>query len=291
MAAILIGTAPAANEPARGRFPAYRQVAGWPKLPVSLKLGPVSAVATDSADRVYVLQRGEPPVLVFDRNGTFLRAWGRGLVKDPHGLRTDGDRNVWVTDTGRHVVLKFDTRGKLLLSLGRKDRPGAGRDQFNKPTDVAVDPCGTVYVADGYGNARVIKFSQDGNFLKEWGKRGSGVGQFRLPHAIVVDGKGRVYVGDRQNNRVQVFDADGKFIAAWKQSGAPYGLYVHGDRLFVADGRAGRILVLDLDGKVLGHLDTGLGESNAPHWVCVDGRGSVYVAYVDGRRVQKFTAK
>src|SRR5262245_53295912 len=197
-----------ADEPARARFPDYRPVAGWPTLPASLKLGPVSAVATDSAGRVYVLQRAEPPVLVFDRDGTFLRSWGAGLLTTPHGLRTDRDDHVWVTDIGRHIVLKFDAAGKPLMMLGRKDQPGDGPDRFNKPTDVAIGPAGEVYVADGYGNSRVVKFSKEGQFLKEWGRKGSGAGEFNLPHAIRTDGKGRVYVGDRENKRVQVFDAD-----------------------------------------------------------------------------------
>jgi len=272
-------------------IPDYRRVAGWPTLPAWLKLGPVSAVATDSTARVYVLQRAEPPVLVFDREGTFLRSWGKGLLKAPHGLRVDRDDQVWVTDTGRHVVMKFDATGKLLLSLGKQDQPGAGPDRFNRPTDVAVGPAGEVYVSDGYGNARVVKFSKEGMFLREWGKKGSGVGEFNLPHAIVVDGKGRVYVGDRENDRVQVFTEDGKFIAQWKASGAPYGLYLGDDRLFVADGRAQWIMVLDLVGKRLGRWDMGSGDSNAPHWVCVDRYGAVYVAYVGGRRVEKFMPK
>jgi len=277
----------------------YRPVAGWPTLPAKVKLGPVSAVATDSADRVYVLQRADPPVLVFDQEGEFLRSWGEGRLKNPHGLRTDRNDHLWVTDTGRHVVMKFDTQGKLLMTLGRESLPGDEPDQFNRPTDVAFAPSGEVYVADGYGNSRVVKFSKEGKYLTQWGKPGSGAGEFNLPHSIRTDGDGRVYVGDRENDRVQVFEADGKFVAEWKASGAelpaagfaPYGLYLDHDRLFVADGRAQRIMVLDLQGQPLGYVGTGEGDSNAPHWVCVDSQGAIYVAYVDGRRVQKLVAK
>jgi DNA-binding beta-propeller fold protein YncE len=281
----------AAGEPARPRFPDYRPVAGWPKLPTSLKLGPVSAVATDSADRVYVLQRAEPPVVVFDRDGRFLRSWGGGLVTNPHGLRTDRHDHIWITDTGRHIVLQLDVTGKQRMMLGRKGQPGDGPDRFNQPTDEAVGPSGEVYVADGYGNSRVVKFSPEGKFLREWGRKGSGEGEFNLPHAIRVDDKGRVYVGDRENKRVQVFDADGKFLAQWRASGAPYGLFLQDDRVFVADGPARWILVLNLHGNPLGRWSMGAGELDAPHWVCVDREGAVYVAFVGARRVQKFSAK
>jgi DNA-binding beta-propeller fold protein YncE len=272
-------------------LPDYRPVPGWPKVPDDVKLGPVSAVAVDSADRVHVFHRGPRPVLVFDRDGAFLRSWGDDLLKTPHGLRIDHEDNVWVTDIGNHQVLKFDARGKLLLALGKKGEPGDGPDRFDRPTDVAVTPAGDFYVSDGYGNARVLKFSKEGKLLKQWGKKGSGEGEFNLPHAICLDKKGRVYVGDRENNRIQVFDADGKFLAQWKESGAPFGLALAGDRLFVADGRANWVKVLDLDGKPLGRWGekgTGPGQFNLPHMLCVDSRGAVYVAEVDGKRVQKF---
>src|SRR5262249_15247123 len=145
-----------------------------------------------------------------------------------------------------------DAEGKLLLTLGKKDEPGDTRDQFNKPTDVAVARSGEFYVSDGYGNSRVVKFSKDGKYLKEWGRNGTGAGEFNLPHAICLDSKGRVLVGDRENNRVQVFDADGKFIAQWKESGAPYGLFLTGQgKLFVADGRANGVRMLDDQGKAM----------------------------------------
>ena len=197
----------------------------------------MSAVATDSSDRVYVFHRGKQPILVFDRDGKFLRSWGDGLLKTPHGLRIDHEDNIWVTDMDDHIVLKFDSAGKLLLSLGKRGLPGNDADHFNRPTDVAVTPAGDFYVTDGYGNSRVMKFSKDGKFLKQWGKKGKGEGEFNLPHAVVLDAKGRVYVGDRENNRIQVFDADGKFLTQWKESGAPYGLFLTKEgRMFVADG-------------------------------------------------------
>src|SRR6186997_1435166 len=149
-AALLALPSPAASRP--DPLPDYRPVAGWPQLPAGVELGPVSAVATDAADRVFVFHRGPKPVLVFDRDGKFLHGWGHDAIKTPHGLRIDGDGNVWVTDIGTHLVMKFDPEGKLLLSLGKKGEPGPGPDHFDRPTDVAVTPGGAFYVTDGYGN-------------------------------------------------------------------------------------------------------------------------------------------
>jgi DNA-binding beta-propeller fold protein YncE len=284
-----------ADEPAKSGIPDYRPVANWLQLPANLKLGQVSAVATDAADNVYVFHRGKQPILVFDRQGKFLRSWGDGLMKTPHGLRVDRQGNVWITDMGNHLVRKFDAEGKLLLTLGQKDKPGDGPDQFNRPTDVAVTPSGEFYVSDGYGNSRVVKFSKEGKFQKEWGRKGKKEGEFNLPHAICLDASGRVYVGDRENERIQVFDAEGKFLAQWKESGAPYGMFLTTDgRMFVADGRADWVKVLDREGKPLGRWGEkgqGAGQFQVPHAVCVDSKGAVYVAEVDGKRLQKFVAK
>jgi DNA-binding beta-propeller fold protein YncE len=276
------------------KFPDYRPVRGWPTWPADLTLGAVSAVATDSADRVFVCHRGKRPVLVFDRDGKFLRTWGDDQLKTPHGLRIDRDQNVWLTDIGNHQVLKFDPDGKLLLSLGKKGEAGDASDRFDRPTDVAVAPAGDFYVSDGYGNSRVLHFSKEGKLLKQWGKKGTGEGEFDLPHAVTLDAKGRVIVADRENNRIQVFDADGKFLAAWKESGSPFGLFLAGDRLFVADGRANWVKVLNLEGKPLGRWGekgAGPGQLELPHMLCVDSKGAVYVAEVNGKRLQKFVPR
>ncbi len=291
----LVLSASFAAEPASTPAPTYRVVDGWPGSSSPIKLGQVSGVATDAADRVFVFHRGESPVVVFDRNGTYLRSWGKGLVKKAHGLRIDREQNVWITDVGHHLVRKFDHDGNLLLTLGKEGMPGAGPDRFNQPTDVAVTPSGDFFVADGYGNSRVVQFSKEGRYLKEWGTRGKGEGQFVLPHAIVLDQDGRIYVGDRENDRVQVFDPQGKFLDQWKAGGAPYGLFLTTDRrLLVADGRASRVTVLDQKGKALQHWGdkgAGPGQFAMPHAVCVDSHGDVYVVEVDGKRIQKFTAK
>jgi DNA-binding beta-propeller fold protein YncE len=297
MAAMILawGTATSADDKSVDGIPDYRPVPGWPTLPEEIKLGPVSAVATDAADRVYVFHRGKHPLLVFDREGKFLRSWGDDRIKTAHGLRIDHENNIWVTDIGNHQVMKFDVDGKLLLSLGKKGEPGEGPEHFDRPTDMAVAPTGEFYVADGYGNARVVKFSKEGKYVNQWGKKGKSEGEFNLPHAICLDRKGRIYVGDRENNRIQVFDADGKFLDQWRESGAPYGLFLTREgRMFVADARANWVKVLDIQGKPLGRWGekgAGPGQFNVPHMLCVDSQGAVYVAEVAGRRVQKFVAK
>ncbi len=274
---------------------AYQLVANWPSMPEGSKLGEVGAVATDTADNVYILHRGKQPIMVFDKDGKFLRGWGDGLFKKGHGLCVDGDGSVWTTDIGTHQVTKFNPEGKVLLTLGKKGEPGDGRDQFNQPTDVAVAPTGEVYVSDGYGNSRVVKFAKDGKYLKDWGKKGIGEGEFHQPHAVCLDARGRVFIGDLKNNRIQMFDAEGKFLAQWKEIGAPHGLFLTGDgRMLVADGKANVVKVRDDQGKVVGRWGakgTSPGQFNYAHWVCMDSKGAVYVAEFNGSRVQKFVVK
>lgn len=285
--------APFADKPGAGSE--YKPVADWPRLPDQIKWGQVTAVATDSADRVYVFHRGKNPIVVFDANGKYLRSWGDGLVKNAHGLRIDRDGNVWITDLDYHLVMKCDPQGKLLLTLGRKGEPGESKDQFNKPADMAFGPAGEIYVADGYGNSRVVKFSKEGKYLKEWGKKGTGEGEFNLPHAICIDAKGRVFVGDRENNRIQVFDLEGKFLSQWKESGAPFGLFLTREgHMLLADGRAHLAKVLDLEGKTLGRWGQegkAPGQFTLPHSICMDSKGAVYVTEITGQRVQKFVTQ
>ncbi len=296
---ILGGILTVLAEPARSTAPPsgvpdYRPVPGWPRLPAGIAFGPVSAVATDAADRVYVAHRGPKPVLIFERDGTFVRGWGHESIKTPHGLRTDSAGNIWLTDIGNHLVMKFNPMGKLLMMLGKKGVSGDGPDQFDQPTDVAIAPSGEFYVSDGYGNARVMKFSATGKLLAQWGKEGNGEGEFDLPHAICLDANGRVYVGDRENHRVQVFDANGKFLAVWKETGAPYGLFLTRDRLFVADGLSDAVRILGTDGKLLGRFGEkgiGPGQFRTPHMLCVDSQGSVYVTEVTSQRLQKFVPR
>jgi DNA-binding beta-propeller fold protein YncE len=264
------------------------------QVPAGVTLGPCSAVAVDRRDQVHLFHRAKSPILCFDRDGKFVRAWGDDLIKSPHGLRIDGDGNIWTTDTGHHLVLKFNPEGKLLLSLGASDKPGTGIDQFDRPTDVAFGPDGEVYISDGYGNDRVMEFDARGKFVKTWGKAGTARGQFDLPHCIRVDSQQRILVGDRQNKRIQVFDRDANVLAIW-EGFAPYGLEIDRDgTLFVADVVANRIIQLDEDGKVVhswGGEGSGPGQFRAPHMLACDSVGNLFVAEVDGQRLQKFRRK
>ena len=252
-----------------------------------------SAVGVNSKNEVFLFHRGPRPIQCFDPEGKFLRAWGDDVIKIAHGLRIDGDDNVWVTDVGGHRVFKFDSTGKPLLALGTGE-PGTGNDQFDEPTDIAFGSGGEVYVSDGYGNSRVMKFDVDGRFLSSWGTPGEGRGQFHLPHSIIVDSEGRVLVGDRENNRIQVFDGDGAWLATWKGF-APYGIALDADgRVFVADGRAAQVLLLDDKGKVRkrwGRFGEGVGQFQMPHMLAFDGVGNLFVAEVDGKRLQKYARK
>ena len=202
----------------------YEYQPGWAKLPSGTSLHGVSGVAVDSMDRVYVFQRQGPPVLVFDRHGHFLEPWERrdGVPADAHHIHVGPDDTVYLTDRDAHQVLLYDTSGQLLRSLGTRDQ-AAMQSPFNHPADVCAAPSGELYVADGYGNSSVHRFSADGDYISSFGSPGSGPGQFRVPHSIRVSEDGRVYVADRENHRVQVFTAEGEFSDRMDRFQVPYG--------------------------------------------------------------------
>ena len=272
----------------------FEPVVNFLKLPKTVTLGRCSAVDTDSKGRLYLFHRGKQPILCFDRNGKFIRSWGDDLIGRAHGLRVDANDNVWVTDIGHHMVFQFSPQGKLLLALGQTDRPGLGDNQFDQPTDVAFGPKGVIYVTDGYGNSRVMKFAKNGKFLTSWGKPGKGRGEFDTPHAIVVDAKGRVLVGDRENDRVQIFNPDGKLLEIWTGF-APFGMELDaGGTLFIADGRANTVLRLNATGKVVGswgRKGKAPGEFDLPHMLAADAAGNLYIAEIGGMRLQKLKRK
>ena len=272
----------------------FRADAAFVKLPDSIKLGACSGVAVNSEGKVYLLHRGKQPIICLDPDGKFLGSWGDDTIDTAHALRIDGDDNIWVTDIGNHQVLKFSPAGKLLMALGKAGAAGDSIDEFNKPTDVAFGPQGEIYVSDGYGNNRIMKFTPSGGFLTQWGEAGDGRGQFNLPHTAVVDRNGRIVVGDRENNRVQVFESSGKLMAVWPGF-APYSLaYDQQGHLFVADGRANKVLQLDDDGKVVrswGQEGDKPGEFQLPHMLAADARGNLYVGEIKGERFQKLIRK
>jgi DNA-binding beta-propeller fold protein YncE len=249
----------------------YRIVDGWAKLPGGKPLGAVGKATIDRDGRhLWALVRCEAmadparfgdecrdskmdSVYKFGPDGNVVTSFGGGMFIWPHGLAIDPDGNVWVTDAvaanrtppgdmrGQQVV-KFNPEGKVLMRLGTPGVPGGGSDHFTSPSDVVVAPNGDVFIADGHnenGNNRVVKFSKDGKYAKEWGKTGYAPGEFRALHAIAMDSRGRIFVGDRSNNRIQLFDQEGKFLSQWTQFGRPSGIcFDSGDRIYVADSES-----------------------------------------------------
>jgi DNA-binding beta-propeller fold protein YncE len=201
----------------------------------------VAGVAVDKKDNVFCFSRGEHPVIVFDREGHFLRSWGEGHVRRAHAITIDADETVWLTDDLHHTVRKFTADGKLLLTIGNPDTPAAlqGGKPFNRPTHVAICPkTGFVFISDGYGNSRVHKYAPDGRHVISWGEPGTDPGQFNLPHNIATDAEGLVYVADRENHRVQIFDGEGRYQGQWNNLHRPCGLYAdrrNGDHVYVGE--------------------------------------------------------
>jgi DNA-binding beta-propeller fold protein YncE len=270
----------------------YRVVPGFFKVPKGAIAGEASAVAVNSKGHIFLFQRTKPMLAEYDGQGNFIQSIGEGLFAHPHGLRIDANDNLWTTDDGNHLVLKLDPSGNVLLVLGRINTGAEANWLFNKPADVAFAKNGDIYVADGYGNSRVVKFDRDGNFIKAWGKYGTGIGEFNLPHSVAVDDQGRVYVGDRENQRIQIFDSDGKFIQQWTGIGYPYGLMITPDQhVWVADGGYDRIVELDQNGKILGAFgEPGHqpGQMAWAHFMAMGPDQSIYVADVLNWRFQAF---
>ena len=272
----------------------FRVEEGWGRLPEGWSFNEVSAVGVDSRDNVYVFNRGEHPMIVFDREGNFLRSWGEGVFKRPHGVHMGPDDTIYLTEDGDHTVRKCTLDGKVLLELGVPNRPApsmSGRP-FNRCTHTALSSDGEIYVSDGYGNACVHKFSPDGKWLISWGEAGSGPGQFKLPHNICCDGDGWVYVADRENHRVQVFDGKGRYETEWNTVHRPSAIFMRqGSRCPVCYvGEIGpaigpRISVVDHQGKLLarcGDVRPGdaPGQFISPHGIAVDSHGDIYVGEV-----------
>jgi DNA-binding beta-propeller fold protein YncE len=264
-----------------------------------------AAVCVDSKDNVYVFNRGAHPVIVFDRDGKFLRSWGEDIgFVNAHGAATGPDDMLYLTDDFGAAVRKCTPQGKVVLTIGTPGKPAPrfSGDPFNRCTHTALSPQGDIYVSDGYQNARVHKYSPDGKLLLSWGEPGTAAGQFNLVHNIACDDDGWVYVADRENHRVQVFDGNGKYQTQWNNLMRPCGLFVtRGKNPLAVVGELGpetvatltsgvpnlgpRVSLVSARGEVLAHLGSQpLGEEPgqfiAPHGIAVDSRGDIYVAEV-----------
>ncbi|MDQ2899413.1 MAG: 6-bladed beta-propeller, partial [Acidobacteriota bacterium] len=224
IALTLLSLTPLSAELKSGPPLPYKVVDGWAKLPKGWNFGETSGVAVDKADNVWVFNRGSHPVIEFDKNGNMLQAWNDMTLVSSHGIRVDPQGNVWCIDVKGHRIVKYDTTGKVRMVLGRSPGRNDSPGDFNEPTNVAFAPNGDFFISDGYVNSRVIKFNRDGERLTQWGNKGAGDGEFNLVHDVVLDKTGKVYVADRTNQRIQIFDGNGKFLGKWTNVGAPWGL-------------------------------------------------------------------
>jgi len=296
--------------------PKYRAIVGWEHLPAGYTHPDVAAVAVNSRGRVYIFCRAEHPVLMYERDGRFVGSWGEGIFSmRTHGITIAPDDSVWCTDDAGHSVRKYTPDGKLLLTLGENaGKPSdsgyngsnlttivRGAPPFNRPTNLAVARNGDLYVTDGYGNARVHRFSAAGKLLASWGEPGTGPGQFMLPHGIAVDATGNVLVCDRENDRIQMFTTEGRFIREITEVQRPTQIVVARGLMYVSElgWRVGqrsfrngpierdlpsRLSVLDETGAVITRLGgpdpCAPGSFCAPHGLAVDSNGDLYVAEV-----------
>ena len=276
----------------------YELVENWAKLPDGWTFGGVSAVATDSQDRVYAFQRKDPPVVIFDKNGTYAGSWGSSAFADPHGINIVNDV-IYVTDRNDHVALKFTLDGRPLMVIGERGKPsdtGATKDielpprsagPFNKPTEMMVAPSGDLYVSDGYRNSRVHRFSSQGGLLDSWGKPGkTEPGEFHLPHSLWIDRQGQVYVCDRENSRIQVFTGAGKYLSQWKDLHKPTDIVFDQQEVVYVSEQRPSISVLEKNGNVLARFDSPSG-----HGLWVDSGGDIYLASVSGKSLTKYARK
>jgi len=330
---------PAARRTAVAQVPPnpYRIVEGWAQLPNGRPMGAVGKVAIDPDGRhVWAIVRCDrledparfgdecrdskaDPILKFGPDGKVVKSFGGGMFIWPHGLDVDRDGNVWVTDAVAEnrtpkgdkrgqIVVKFSADGTVVMTLGTPGQSGSGPDHFTSPSDVVVSPGGDVFVADGHndvGNNRVVRFSPDGKFVKAWGKSGWAPGEFHALHAIAMDSRGRILVGDRGNNRIQIFDQDGKSLSTpWTQFGKPSGIaFDRNDHIYVADSESDDVQNPGWEeGIRIGEAKTGWMTAfilypwgdprqtagDGAEFVAVDRDGNIYAGEPRPKRLQKY---
>jgi DNA-binding beta-propeller fold protein YncE len=334
--ACLLGFPPQ-NTPPRNDLPQpYRTTRDWGELPAGVKWAAVTAIEQAPDGTIYVIHRcfenscigrKEAPILKYDKSGKLLGQWAAGMFVFPHGSTVDRNGHLWVTDTGSaegkmepgrgHQIFEFSPEGKVLRSFGKAGVSGSGLAAsgevlFDQPTDIAIAPDGTIFITDSHRkgkNNRVVKLSKDGRFLQEWGTKGSEPGQMSEPHTIALDSRGRLFVGDRENNRIQIFDQNGKVLGIWHQFGRPSGITItRDDTLYVTDSESGpdhgaHELTGIKKGIRIGSARTGVVtafiedmESTAPdhsgaEGMGVDSEGNVYGGVVRRRMLERHVKK
>lgn len=298
----------------------FELVKDWPQSQKGLMLGQVTGVDVDTSQNIFLFHRAErrwkvlneiftdtpisgTTICELDRHtGSLVNSWGANRFIMPHGLTVDKENNVWVTDVALQQVFKFSHEGVLLMTLGTRGIAGNDSLHFNYPTDVAIANDGSFYVTDGYRNSRVMKFTKEGRYIFQWGRKGNGIGEFNIPHAVDLDSYGNVYVADRENHRVQKFDSNGKFLKEWKNS-VPIQVYSmavdRSDKIFATDCqlvsdtivKGSDVIVIDSATNVLARFGRS-GWYNGPicryHDITIDREGNIYVADILGNQVQKF---
>jgi DNA-binding beta-propeller fold protein YncE len=305
----------ASSEVGQGEY-RYVVQAGWPRLPEGWEFQEVVGVATDSRDRVYCFDRGPHPVMVFEADGTFVASWGQGQFVHPHGITMAPDDTLWLIDDFDHTARRYTLDGELLQTLGRSGQPsdtGATSIDFRTirrssgpfcyPCNLAMMPDGDLVVADGYGNARVHRFSSEGSLRFSRGNPGDGPLEFHVVHGVAVDKTGRIYIADRENCRIQLLDAGGRFLGQWTDVARPCEVFIDaaGNAIVAElgfrggmwpgtsppspDATGGRVSVFDPYGRLLsrfggGNNPTAPGDFFTPHDVWVDSKGDLYVSEV-----------
>ena len=289
-----------------GSSPYKYQIDGkeWGNLPKGWTLSEATAVAVNSLDEIIVFNRGTKPIIIFDQDGNHLRSWGENIFSNAHGISVDSSDNIYCVDSGDNTVRKFNSSGELVFQIG-KEGEKAGKMSglpFAVPTQVAIDENNNeLYVADGYSNAKVHKYNQDGKYLFSWGESGTGEGQFNIVHNISTDRDGLVYVADRENHRVQIFDSNGKYIDQWINLSRAACIYIDKrgseDIFYVGEYFSGiasndtgtnlgpRISIFNKKGDLLSRLGVNsygpsVGRFYSPHGISVDSKGNIYVAEV-----------
>jgi NHL repeat len=303
---------------------AFDSAPNFLKLPPNLYLGEGIGVATNSKGHIFVYTRSqETRLFEFDQTGKYVREIGEGLYgfAFAHAVRVDPQDNIWAVDEGTNMVIKFNPQGRVIMTMGRRPEsaegipatpgrgapePVAGPYTFNRPTDVAWDSAGNIFVSDGYGNSRVAKYDKNGRFIVSIGTKGSQPGQFNLPHSIATDAKGNVYVADRTNKRIQVLSNDLTFKTAYDQVGAPWAVCISpGPHQYLYSSNSnpdnnvaeiadvtGEIYKMELDGTIVGKFGKAgkaLGDFSTVHEIDCRTENDLLVSEITAWRVQKIT--